>query len=179
MHIRLCFGLLYLICNSGNVSHALNVRWELVDFLHQVLHHFYMTLKKDVFQCFATDYHPSSIFLQHKSSTAPMTFRHKPRCSSILWPAWHTAHLAERCHEGGYFAVVCCIHISSSLHQQLNHIKVATVSSKPQRGVPLLISHVNVSPSTLTEQKQQREMLHSGERTEWYCTLPVLQRHTC
>ncbi len=111
----------------------------------------------------------------YKSSTEPMTFRNKPRCSSILWPAWQTAHLAERCHEGGYFAVVCCIHIGSSLHQQLNHIKVATVSSKPQRGVPLLISHVNVSPSTLTEQTQQREMLHSGERTDWYSTSPVLQ----
>lgn len=77
-------------------------------------------------------------------------------------------HLAERCHEGGYLAVVGCIHIGSSLHQQLHHIKVATVSSQPQRGVPLLISHVNVSPSTLTEQKEQHETLRSEERTDWY-----------
>lgn len=116
-------------------------------------------------------YHHSLFFYKR----AAKGFSDKPRYPSILWTAWHTAHLAERCHEGGYLAVVGCIHVGSSLDQQLHHIKVATVSSEPQRGVPLLISHVNVSPSTLTERKDQHETLHSGGRTDWYCTLPVLQ----
>lgn len=164
-YTRLCFGLLYLICNSCDVSHALNVRRELVDFFHQVLHHFYMTLKKDIFQ---------NIVIRYFSTKGQHQW-HLVLAKMFINPMDSMTNLAERCHEGGYFAIVCCIHIGSSLHQQLHHIKVATVSSKPQRGVPLLVSHINVSPSTLTEQKQQCETKHSEVRTD-YCTLLVLQK---
>lgn len=120
-------------------------------------------------------YHHSLFFYKR----AAKGFSDKPRYPSILWTAWHTAHLAERCHEGGYLAVVGCIHVGSSLDQQLHHIKVATVSSEPQRGVPLLISHVNVSPSTLTERKEQHEMTIFW-REDWLVLYTTsASKHTC
>lgn len=59
-----------------------------------------------------------------------------------------SAYLSECCHKRCDLAVVCCIHVSTCLYQQLHDIKMTPICSQPQRSVPLLITHINVSPST-------------------------------
>lgn len=41
---------IYLVSNGGNISHALDIRWELVYLLHKILHHLHMTLKGEKVQ---------------------------------------------------------------------------------------------------------------------------------
>lgn len=88
------FDLLYLICNSCNVSHALNVRWELVYFLHQVLHHFYMALKKGhisvfiIIHYFSTKQQQSTSDIQSQAKTSinPMNgMAHCSPCGTLPW----------------------------------------------------------------------------------------------
>lgn len=86
-------------------------------------------------------------------------------CHSTLWGSRFrqvevdggVGYLAESGHERRYLAVVCGVHICACLHQQLHHIKMATIGRQPQGGVALLVTHINVSPSA---QKQQRKTQH-------------------
>lgn len=65
----------------------------------------------------------------------------------------NTANLAKSCHEWGYLAVVGCIHISTGMDQELDHVKMAAVCRQPQRSVPFLVSYINMGTPAKTGRK--------------------------
>lgn len=55
-----------------------------------------------------------------------------------------TLHLAKSGHERSDLAVVCRVHVSAGVHQELDHIKMTAVCSQPERSVSFLVSYVDV-----------------------------------
>lgn len=80
-------------------------------------------------------------------------------------------YLAESGHERRDLAVVCSVYVCACLHQQLHHVKMAAVGRQPQRGVALLVAHVNVSPSAQRQQRNTEQDYSSAAmeafQSEW------------
>lgn len=53
-------------------------------------------------------------------------------------------HLAKSSHERSDLAVVRRVHVSTGVHQELDHVEMTAVCSQPERSVSFLVSHIDV-----------------------------------
>lgn len=85
---------------------------------------------------------------------------------------WHstlkmriTVHLAKSSHKWGDLAVVGCIHISTGMHQELDHVKMTAVCCQPERRVPFLVTYIDMSTPAKTRSSIDVKGLYSS--TDW------------
>lgn len=64
-----------------------------------------------------------------------------------------TLHLAKSSHQWSDLAVVCRVHVSACVHQELDHIKMTAVCRQPERSVSFLVSYVDVGTPAHREKR--------------------------